>query len=216
MRYLLIICLLLISCNKESQKTFTKDEIIENITILRKNGFFKDYEKLSAAELFEKLHSIRKIEYSKLFEKEYDPGMELDELDLASLDETKVIYIDLEADVCKENKVYEEVIKMHSELTNNIFDPKNIKEIWHSQTGPIEVEFELDNEKIKFKPKYLDDWVDGIVFDICKEKIKEKNIRIVTCLGTEGLGFGQSIAIMRLTKEEQANLEKHFKWKFSE
>ncbi|MCV9928715.1 hypothetical protein OIU83_13680 [Flavobacterium sp. LS1R49] len=223
MKYLLIICLLLISCNKEPKKNLSKDKavlmknkVIENTTILRKSGFFKNYEKLSNTEIFKKLHSIRKIEYSKLFEKEHDPGMELDEFDLACLDDTKVIFIDLEAGVCKENKVYEEVINLHSKLTDYVFNPKNIKETWNSETGSIEVEFELDKKKINFKPEFRDDWLDEIVFRICKEKIKEKNIRIVDCLGDDGYGFGQSIAIMRLTKEEQENLEKQFKWKFAE
>lgn len=47
--------------------------------------------------------------------------MELDEFDLACLDATKVLFIDLEADVCMENKVYTHVINSFATLTNNVF-----------------------------------------------------------------------------------------------
>ena len=142
--------------------------------------------------------------------------MELDEFELCCLDSKKVLYIDLEADVCSENKVYADVIKKYSKLTNNIFNPQNIAETWNSETGPIKVIFELDNRKVEFKPKYNDDWLDSIVFEICNKEIRKKNIRLVDCLGDSEYGFGQDIAIMRLTKEEQKILEKSFKWKFRE
>lgn len=221
MKYLFLIIILFNSCNNLEPKKNTnkvekisKEKVIENISILRKCGFFKSYEKLNDSEIFEKIHLDRKVEYSKIFEKEYDPGMELDEFELACIDKTKVIYIDLEADVCKENKVYTEVIKAFSVLTNNVFNPKKIKENWIGETGPIEIEFELENIKTKFNPKYNDDWLDEIVFKVCEDKIKEKNIRLVDCLGDSEYGFGQSISIMRLTKNEQNILQDNFKWKF--
>jgi len=91
---------------------------------------------------------------------------------------------------------------------------KKIKENWIGETGPIEIEFEIENIKTKFNPKYNDDWLDEIVFKVCEDKIKEKNIRLVDCLGDSEYGFGQSISIMRLTKNEQNILQDNFKWKF--
>jgi hypothetical protein len=222
MKYIIIFFILLISCNnykpKENSKVekVPKEKVIKSISILRESGFFEEYDKLSDSAIYEKLHSLRKIEYSKIFEKEYDPGMELDEFELCILDNKKVLYIDLEADVCSENNVYVDVIKKYSTLTNNIFNPQNITETWDSESGPIKVTFELDNKKEEFNPKYNDDWLDSIVFEICNKEIRKKNIRLVDCLGDSKYGFGQDIAIMRLTKEEQKILEKNFKWKFRE
>lgn len=223
MKYFFLIVILFNSCNNlESKKNInkeqkiTKEKVIKNISILRKCGFFKSYEKLNDYEIFEKMHLERKAKYAKIFEKKYDPGMELDEFELACIDKTKAIFIDLEADVCRENKVYTKVIKAFSVLTNNVFNPKRIKENWIGETGPIEIEFELENIKSKFKPKYNDDWLDEIVFKVCEKKIKEKNITLVDCLGDSQYGFGQSILIMRLTRKEQNILQDNFNWKFVE
>lgn len=194
----------------------SKEKVLKNIFTLRKSGFFETHKHLNDVEVFDRLYLERKAEYSKIFEKEYDPGMELDEFDLACLDATKVLFIDLEADVCMENKVYTHVINSFATLTNNVFDPKEIKENWGGEEGPIEIEFETDNFKTKFSPEYKNDWLDEIVFKICEDKIEEKNIRIVSCLGDNEYGFGQAISIMRLTEEEQRVLEDSFNWKFVE
>lgn len=202
--------------NQTKLERMSKVKVIKNISTLRKSGFFKTYENLNDSEIFERIHLERKAEYSRIFEKEYDPGMELDEFELACLDITKVLFIDLEADVCEENKVYTQVIKSFATLTNNVFDPKKIQENWIGKTGPIEIEFEIENVKTKFSPEYKDDWLDEVVFKVCKEKIEEKNIRLVNCLGDNEYGFGQAISIMRLTEEEQRILEDSFSWKFVE
>lgn len=222
MKYISLFFILFAACTNYKPKEnstvekISKEKVIKNISILRESGFFEDFNKLNDSEVYDKLHSLRKIEYSKIFEEEYDPGMELDEFELCCLDSKKVLYLDLEADVCKENNVYIDVIEEYATLTKKIFNPKNITETWNSENGPIEVTFELDNKKIEFKPKYNDDWLDSIVFEICNKEIGKKNIRLVDCLGDSENGFGQDIAIMRLTKEEQKILEKNFKWKFRE
>lgn len=102
--------------------------------------------------------------------------MELDEFDLAGRDKTKMIYLDLESGVFTQNKVYIDVIKMFSNLSNGSFNPRNISEKWQSSSGPIIIQFELGNEIIKFNLKYSEDWLNSKVFEIYKEKIKaEKN-----------------------------------------
>ena len=47
--------------------------------------------------------------------------MDLEAIDLAAYDKKKVLFLDLEADVGKDNDVYVEVIKSYSELSNFIF-----------------------------------------------------------------------------------------------
>ncbi|MHC0440948.1 hypothetical protein [Flavobacterium sp. 3-210] len=199
-----------------SEKKISKENVIQNISILRKCGFFEKFKKLTDKEVLEELHTIRIDEYSKIFEKKYDPGMELDEFDLACLDKGKMVYLDLEFDVCGENNAYVDVIKMFSNLSNGSFNPRNITEKWQSPSGPITIEFQMDDEIIKFNPKYSEDWLDSKVFEVCNEKIKAKKTRIVECLGESDYGYGQCIVFMRLTETEQKILENNYKYKFRE
>ena len=46
------------------------------------------------------------------------------------------------------------------------------------------------------------------------EKVADKKVRLVYCLGKDGYSYGQAIAIMRLTESEQEILENGLKWKF--
>ena len=223
MKYIILLLLIFISCDNprknykmNSEKKISKENVIQNISILRKCGFFEKFKKLTDKEVLEELHTIRIYEYSKIFEKKYDPGMELDEFDLACLDKSKMVYLDLEFDVCAENNAYVDVIKMFSNLSNGSFNPRNITEKWQSPSGPITIEFELNDEIIKFNPKYSEDWLDSKVFEVCNEKIKAKKTRIVECLGESDYGYGQCIVFMRLTETEQKNLENNYKYKFRE
>ena len=223
MKYIILLLLIFISCDNprknykmNSEKKISKENVIQNISILRKCGFFEKFKKLTDKKVLEELHTIRIDEYSKIFEKKYDPGMELDEFDLACLDKSKMVYLDLEFDVCAENNAYVDVIKMFSNLSNGSFNPRNITEKWQNPSGPITIEFELDDEIIKFNPKYSEDWLDSKVFEVCNEKIKAKKTRIVECLGESDYGYGQCIVFMRLTETEQKNLENNYKYKFRE
>jgi hypothetical protein len=223
MKFTILFLIVFISCdnpiknqNMIPEKKISKETVLKDISILRKCGFFQDLNKLNDEEVFKKLHLNRIEKYSEIFEKKYDPGMELDEFDLACLDKRKMIYLDLEADVCAENNVYTNVIKMFSNLSNGSFKPQNITEKWQSPSGPITIEFKLDDEIIKFNPKYSKDWLDSKVFEICQEKIKAKNTRIVECLGESRYGYGQNIAFMRITETEQKILKDNYKYKFRE
>ncbi len=209
---------LFISCvpsKKESKEN--KTGITYEISVLRKAGFFEQYFDKTNKELIDILHKNRIEEYSKIFKRHYDPGMDLMKIELASLDENKMIFIDLEYDVCMENKVYCEVIDMYDKIGKEEFNPINVTEHWESETGPIEVSFLLNNSTIVIKPEYQDDWLHESVFLEC-EKLIEKNgkVRLVYCLDEDGLGHGQSIAIMRLSQKEQRILEQEFNWKFAE
>lgn len=213
--------LMFISCNNQRkdtnmniQKKISKEKVIENISILRKCGFFEEFKNLSDKDVFNKLHLKRIKEYSEIFEKPYDPGMNIDEFELTCLDKQKMIYMDLECDVGSGNEVYKNVIKMFSILSKGTFNPKNIEEKWQSNSGPIKVQFKFNNEIVTFEPKYSDDWLDGKIFEICIAKIKTNNIRIVECLGDDKYGYGQCISFMRLTKTEQKVLEKEYHYIF--
>ncbi|QSS96626.1 hypothetical protein [Psychroflexus sp. ALD_RP9] len=89
-----------------------------------------------------------------------------------------------------------------------------MKEVWESNGGPIKVSFVSDNQLTEFEPEYNNDWLYESVFNICQKKIADKNVRLVYCLDNDGYGYGQAIAIMRLTESEQKVLENELNWKF--
>ncbi|MET0944827.1 MAG: hypothetical protein ABWY22_05435, partial [Flavobacterium sp.] len=133
----ILVFLIFISCNDQRKNTkmnvekkISKEKVIENIAVLRKCGFYEEFQNLTDTEVYNKLHSKRIKEYSEIFEKPYDPGMNIDEFDLAYLDKQKMIYMDLESDVGAGNKVYKDVIKMFSLLSKGTFNPENIVEKW--------------------------------------------------------------------------------------
>ncbi|MFH7001030.1 hypothetical protein [Flavobacterium bizetiae] len=220
-KIVIILLLTFISCNnprKENnmkiEKKISKEKVVQDISILRKCGFFEKFHDLTNQEVFDKLHLKRIKKYSEIFGKPYDPGMNIDEFELACLDDHKTFYMDLEADVCQENKVYENVINSFSLLSKGKFNPENIDEKWQTNFGPIKVQFKLNKEIVTFEPKYSDDWLDPKIFEICINKIKTNNLRIVECLGDSKYGYGQCISFMRLTKNEQKILEKEYHYMF--
>jgi len=69
----------------------TKSEVVKNIGILKEAGFFKKYGGITDSEIYEGIYEYRKKKYSEIFEKPYDPGMEIDIITLAQTDNSKVI-----------------------------------------------------------------------------------------------------------------------------
>ncbi len=216
--FLILGLTILASCNLQPKKEgkISKEQVLENIQTLRNAGFFEVYESMSDLEVYDTIYADRKKRYSEIFEKQYDPGMDLDAIQLAEYDRTKLLFIDLEADVAMDNNIYVEVIKAFRILSNNKFEPTDIKEQWTSETGPIEVSFKSDGSLIKFEPEYQDDWLHESVFKICQEELERKSIRITDCLSDDGYGYGQAIAIMRLSEKEQKILENKLNWKFTQ
>jgi hypothetical protein len=215
-----ILTLLLISafmsCNyyPNGERIIPKEEVVNNIGLLKSAGFFKEWESLSANETYDSLYELRKKEYKEIFESDYDPKMNLEPIEIAEYDKSKLLFLDLEADVFNGNNVYKLVINRFSELSDGKFNPTELTETWESNGGPIKVSFISDNKITEFEPEYNNDWLHESVFTICKEKLAEKGVPLVYCLDNDGYGYGQAIAIMRLTKSEQKILENGLNWKF--
>ena len=204
------------SCNfyPNNERIIPKEEVVKNIGLLKKAGFFNDCKKLSAEETYNSIYKLRKKEYKEIFESDYDPEMNLEPIMIAEYDKNKLLFLDLEADVFNGNNVYKFVINRFSELSDGKFNPIELTETWESNDGPIKVSFISDNELTEFEPEYNNDWLHESVFTICKKKLAEKEVPLVYCLGNDGFGYGQAIAIMRLTKSEQKILENGLNWKF--
>jgi hypothetical protein len=196
------------------EREIPKEEVLKSIEVLKKAGFFKNYKNLSAEKIFDTIYELRRKEYSEIFESDYDPKMNLEPIEIAEYDKSKLLFLDLEADVFNGNEVYKFVINRFSELSDGKFKPTELKEVWESNDGPIKVSFVSDNQLTEFEPEYNNDWIHESVFNICRKKIAEKNVRLVYCLDNDGYGYGQVIAIMRLTESEQKVLETELNWKF--
>lgn len=204
------------SCNyyPNGERIIPKEEVINNIRLFKKAGFFKEWKNLSAEVTYDSLYELRKKEYKEIFESDYNPEMNLEPIEIAQYDQSKLLFLDLEADVFNGNEVYKFVINRFSELSDGKFNPTKLNETWESNGGPIKVSFVSDDEITEFEPEYNNDWLHESVFSICRKKIADKKVRLVYCLDEDGYGYGQAIAIMRLTESEQRILENGLKWKF--
>jgi len=67
---------------------------------------------------------------------------------------------DPEADVCAENQVYREVLGEWAIISKGAFTPTSIREDWETDTGPVEVSFDLAGRLTKVSPAYENDWID--------------------------------------------------------
>ena len=186
-----------------------------NLKTLRQGGFFKEYEKLSDKELLDTLHDIRRKEYSKIFEYDYEPEKIKDDHKLAVQDTKKFLDIDLEADVCAQNKVYTSLLEDFAKASDGHFSPTNIEEIWESEEGPIQLNFQSNGSDVTFEPEYMDDWIDGRVFDVINNEMKKvTDEKFCLCYGPNEEWFGQNAIYVRLSESEKQLLEKKLQWNF--
>ena len=186
-----------------------------NLNILLQAGFFKEHEGLSEEELLDLLNKKRKEEYSKIFEREYDPGQIKDDHQLALLDTKKFLDIDLEADVCDENRVYTSILEDFAKASNGHFSPTKIEETWESEEGPIKVSFMSNGYKVSFEPEYNDDWLDPELFDTINGEMQKVTTEIFyQCGGPNEEWLGQNMIYVRLTESEKKLLEDKLDWKF--
>ncbi len=117
---------------------------------LKKAGFFKR-ENSSIKEKSLKILRKELVEYSA---------------EIARKDSEKTLMIDLEADVCMSNEMYIHFINELETISNNKLSVENIKEIWESETGPIELSFEIEGKKFTCNPEFNNDWLDGGFIEI--------------------------------------------------
>lgn len=190
--------------------------MFNQLPILRRAGFFERFAALSDVELVATLRQERKNFMSNIFEQEFDPGDYTHISELLAQDDKKFLNKDLEADVAAENNAYISVIEAFATLSNGAFNPINIKEFWHSETGPIEVSFKNDfGELIHFEPDYEDDWLHEKVFIVLVnelQKVTKKHFLI--CLGPNQEWFDQTVTYIRLNIEQKLILEDELNWYF--
>ena len=189
----------------------------DNLDILRQAGFFKAFASQSNEELLETIHTIRKEEYSQLFGRNYEPEKDLDLYQLAAQDDRKFLDIDLKAGVSAQNKAYIWLLEDFSQASGGHFKPADVQETWKADQGPIALTFSSNGKKITFEPDYMDDWIDGRIFEVMNNEMKSVcNEKFLLCSGPDDEWFGQNIVFIRLTSEEKELLVDKFDWNFPE
>lgn len=185
------------------------------LQVLRRAGFFEDFSHLSDEELLELFYENRKKVYSKIFGYEYDPGRDLCDQELARQDTKKMLYLDLEADVCKENKVYTWLSQAIDEISGRRELITDIEENWEGEQGPILIRCKINNVPKEYHPAYHKDWVDqstleNILTDVTAVIGEQFHI----CLGPSYDWFGQDVNYIRLKPDERKVLQEELEWKF--
>jgi hypothetical protein len=217
MRVLIIILAstVLIACGPK-RNDLVRERFKESVIKLRSVGLFDDYKNLTDEQLTDLLIKTAKIKHEfnwfNDFEEVYDPvdNDKAFDLHVAELDKKRVWWHDLEADICKENLVYSETIKDFAELSAGYLKPKEIKEDWKSDTGPIEISF-LDGDTLRtFRPEYNDDWYDPKFFDFLQTSMTYNGSPYKFYMHDE---TGQDVFLIRVTEEEKRKVEMQTNWR---
>jgi hypothetical protein len=207
------------SCNPSSGQMSDNyvDSVKQTISSLRQFGFFEKYKSLSDKQLFDTLHQQRIADYSKMFERFYDPGMKLETYQILMLDRDRTVYGDAESDVGKDNNQYISLLNAFSMASGGLFNPKDITEKWDSEKGPVHVSFTENGEEILFEPEYLDDWLSEKVFEVINQQMtKNGKEKFYMFLGSDGWGLGQYFLYIRMAESQKQELQKAFGWKFTD
>ncbi len=125
----------------------------EIISFYRDLGFFYDGD---LADCTARL--VKRFEHDH--GKPFDPANPWNDVFLLSYDEKRVWTGDPECDVCAENNVYTEVLAEWAKISDGVFGPTDIEEVWQSEEGPVAVHFTLDGQRHTLHPTWAHDWLD--------------------------------------------------------
>ena len=175
------------------------DEAIgERVVALRELGFFADRPDLSNEDISQRVEA----RLDELYGGELLPDDPLLELIVASLDDARVWWGDLEADVGHGSDAYVATLEQWAAISKGAFAPEDIRETWDSEAGPVTVAFALDGENVELKPEYLEDWIDPRILAPINERIAGSGRRFELFQA-----FDQSAFVMALTNRERDALE---------
>ena len=227
MRYFitLLIFTSLTSCNlrqkrlqEEGVNTFSgtmEDRFKTTVVNLRQGGLFADYKNLEVEQLTKALIEKAKIKYQvngyDSFNEVFNLKNNSDFFDLhvAALDETRVWWRDLEADVLDGNNVYAETVKEFGKLSGGFLSPEQIKEEWISANGPVKVSFQDKDSLRVMNLKFNDDWYDEDFFKYLETFMKNNGSPYSFYLHDQ---TGQDAFLIRLTVDEKERIQKKMNW----
>ena len=170
----------------------------ERVIALRELGLFADRPDLSNEDISQRVEArLDELHGGALLAD--DPLLELV---VASLDESRVWWGDLEADVGHGSEAYVMTLEQWAAISKGAFAPRDIRETWESEEGPVTVAFALDGENVELRPEYLEDWIDPRILTPINERMAESGRRFELFQA-----FDQSAFVMALTDRERDALE---------
>jgi hypothetical protein len=217
MRYLTIIFILTVLTSCNVGQTDSREAKFETAVVnLRQVGLFEKYKNLNDDELTKLLieKAAKKYqtdgydEFNEIFDPKNNP--DFFGLHVAELDETRVWWRDLEADVLNGNMVYAETVKEFGSLSGGYLKPDKVKEEWTSDEGPVKVSF-WDSDTLRtFNLKANDDWYDTDFFKYLESSMANNGSPYKFYMHDQ---TGQDVFLIRLTEDEKEKLEKKMNWK---
>lgn len=179
-------------------------EVAEIINFFTNIGFFSNY--------LEDIPSLSNRILKKVIKDNLASKSEESYLtDLAALkwDDSRVLWKDLEADVCPGNNIYVSVLETLSYISRGEFEIFQVIEFWESAGGPVSISFTFEGKNHEIQPTYMGDWVDiNIVRDI-NNIIEARDGKFEILWTTE-----QSAFVTMLRKREKKLLKSERGWKF--
>jgi hypothetical protein len=170
----------------------------ERVVALRELGLFADRPDLSNEDISQRVEA----RLDELYGGELLADDPLLELIVASLDESRVWWGDLEADVGDGNDVYVSTLEQWAAISKGAFEPEDVRETWDAEDGPVTVTFTLDGENVELKPEYLEDWIDPRILAPINDQIADSGRRFELFQA-----FDQSAFVMALSDRERDALE---------
>jgi hypothetical protein len=176
----------------------TDQTIGQRVAALRDLGLFADRPDLSNEDITQRVEAT----LDEMHGGDLRPDDPLLELVVAALDESRVWWGDLEADVGAGSEAYVTTLEQWAAISDGAFEPEDLRETWDSPEGPVTVGFTLGGEHVELRPEYLEDWLDPRI-------VTPINARIAASGRQFGLfqAFDQSLFLMALTSDERRALE---------
>ena len=170
----------------------------QRVAALREIGLFADRPDVSNEDVTQRVEA----RLDELYGGDALADDPLLELVVASLDQSRVWWGDLEADVGEVNQVYAQTLQEWAAISKGSFEPEDVRETWASESGPVSVSFTLDGEEVELKPEYLEDWIDPRIITPINERIAGSGRQFELFQA-----FDQSAFLMALTDDERDALE---------
>ncbi len=186
------------ACDDDPLPPSTDETTAERVAALREIGLFAGDPETTDTELA--------AEIDQKLEAAWGPDFPLDDpfrdLAVAEQDATRVLWIDLEADVFAGGDVYVATLDQLAAISGGAFAPTAVSETWEDETGPVTVAFDLAGARHELRPAYLEDWIDPGILSGINERIAEGGRRFELYRA-----FDQTAFIVALTDAERSGLE---------
>ncbi len=178
--------------------------LLDSVRYFRTLGFFQNQPQAD-----EELARLEGERLEQEWDGEWNPSWEHPDLFLLAHDAQRVWWMDMEADVCRDNHVYIDTLREWGSISRGAFEPEAIREEWNSDKGPIFVTFRHKNKPSSISPKFWGDFIDTEILRELDQIIQGTGIRF-----EPHANFDQTCFIVALTSDEKRRLRSERGWKF--